>query len=478
MEDSSKRLAEFVNQRAEMTQLNPVGFDSLSLDVFESLHIPYAAVAVVGELKDGVGHAIEGAKSSRLAQAGLLLGLGVVAHKVFQRGLEQDADETGREFGIDAEGNVTNEQATGFMALIRETLDSISGFFKDDDPETQRIIDLTPMPITIDSGLDPEGFKPPADARSNTVKRPFEIPVEVAQRSVRSAERTYESGDDKVSEVKDAVTYASKAVGIPESLLLAVANKESRMGRITNNTASSATGAFQLMPNTFREIQSQYSGQFPILNQGIGSTRAQAVAAAIYLKDAGRKHREFRGRNISATEAYLYYLMGHGGGKSFINSIESTPNRVAALDWQAAAAANPSVFYDVSSGRRPRSYKQIYEYLVAEVGTVAALFEQRLKETRTAVPVHPAPVPPVTTTGPVQRTPIADKPTPPVGEKAKVQPVPMKIALPDMNEPAAEQPKQTVEEPQPQGSSSSAPSSNPLPQSFIRGKQGMVFSTN
>jgi hypothetical protein len=451
-EKETSRMTEYIQRRAESSRMKPVEYNGEPFD-FLGLQIPYSAMAIPDKAMSFVG--------GQPMRLGLML-IAVIAGGFYiirkvPEWIEAGWQGVRESFGLDENGNVIDENATGFRKLIQDTLQFIErllGVGASSEPSPE--INNTPLPSV------PE---------RNSEGSSFEVSKDKAKSAIDAANRTYDSADTRVQAVRKSAAYAARIVGIPESTLLAVANRESRMGKITNNTASSATTAWQLMPGTFNQIKSRYATQFPVLNKGLHDPEAAAVAAALYLKGASQTQYARVGRYASPTEQYIYYLMGHGGGRKFLEAVQNTPNKIAAVDWPAAAKANPSVFYD--SGK-PRTYKQIFEYLIAEVGVVAAMFEDRLGERKG---------PPIADTVPAVESPngsitAVGNSTGSSSSSYIPKPVPIKVDITPVvsTNPIDVESTSKSEESSGEGTGVEGEPNKDQPQSFARTKQGWMLA--
>lgn len=452
----SERMLEYLKRKAAASRLRPVEYDNVEdLELIDGLSIPYDSLLITPFVM------ARSASYRTGVIVGLVLFAGALSYYAY-RFLEDIWSDLKKRHGLGDDG-AASEAATSFASIVEGTMRFVRRLFGSEEPAESDTVDVTPMPTMPG---------PIVDETEPTLMTPSPN-SEAARRAVANARRTYEAKDPRVAAVREAAAYAAKQVGVQESLLLAVGNKESRLGRFTNNVMSSAKSPWQLLPGTFEDIRKKYSKQFPVLNMGINNPKAAAVAAALYLKGSGRAHRESFGRDASATEHYVYYLLGRGGGKKFLAALAATPNKVAATDWRKEAAANPSVFYDVANGRRPRTYKQIFDYLTNEVGTVASMFAQRLRENRAAPTMLASEkVAPVAVESPSKKT--AGRP---IVLPVDVRPSPIKVDFPDLNESLRSETVSPAQQSQRnEGGSSSSVAPNTKPQGFLRGRQGLVFA--
>src|SRR5690606_1528332 len=121
----------------------------------------------------------------------------------------------------------------------------------------------------------------------------------------------------------------------------------------------------------------------------------------------------------------------------------------------------------------PRTYRELFDYLIAEVGVVAAAFEERLAK---QVPPSQQEVAPA-----VQ----APQPSPRAASPVKVpasmvRPVEHKVLMPDLVIQVNERREQAVpaRESEDVQTEEATKKQQKLPQNFIRGRQGLVYATD
>jgi len=173
-------------------------------------------------------------------------------------------------------------------------------------------------------------------------------------------------------DVQKALAEASKGSGISQPVLYAVANKESKLGKMNISMSSSARGILQMLPKSYKEMVKKYGKELGIGPNDIDSNRANAIMGALYLRGLAETYRRNVGGNPSVTQLYIMYLMGPYGGLRFLKAMEANPKAIAADETPQAAAANPGVFYSRDGGKRTaRSYAEVFSYLSREVEDVS-----------------------------------------------------------------------------------------------------------
>jgi hypothetical protein len=185
------------------------------------------------------------------------------------------------------------------------------------------------------------------------------------------------------------IQRAANATAVDFGYLVAQASQESSFQPEASSTGSTATGLYQFTEGTWLREFKLHGAQY-----GYG-----ALAQAITLDDSGRAHvadpearkqildlrkdpalsaslaaelaRENRaalehdlGRSVNHTELYLAHFLGAGGASKLISALAAGGGAKAAELLPAAAAANPSVFYDGDG--RPRSVGELYQRFAAK----------------------------------------------------------------------------------------------------------------
>lgn len=172
-------------------------------------------------------------------------------------------------------------------------------------------------------------------------------------------------------DVQKALAEASRVSGISQPVLYAVANKESKLGKMNVSMSSSARGIMQMLPGSYKEMVVKHGKALGIGPNDIDSNRANAIMGALYLRGLAETYRRNVGGNPTITQLYIMYLLGPYGGLRFLKRLEASPTSYAADDTPQAAAANPSVFYSRDGGKRTaRSYAEMFSYLSREVEDV------------------------------------------------------------------------------------------------------------
>ena len=91
---------------------------------------------------------------------------------------------------------------------------------------------------------------------------------------------------------------------------------------------------------------------------------ANAVMAGAFTKANATNLAQKLGREPSEGELYIAHFLGAGGAARLISQAASNPNATAATSFGNAAQANPSIFYDRTTGTA-RSVAQVRDVLTA-----------------------------------------------------------------------------------------------------------------
>lgn len=295
---------------------------------------------------------------------GALAGLAIGGAITFTLGLFKDEiDEKTDEIEEEGKQDVVGDEKSWWQR-----------FFGDEEmPPSDREVEVTTSPSSdVDlttpddenagSPKDKQTTRQPSRTRSSHARAQPSDGARIAKKWQQTA-----SYGQAAKGLPGAIQAASKATGVSPSILYAFAFKETRFGKIMNNTTSSAQGVFQFLPRTWKEIENKYSKQFPVLKMGPKNIRAAALGAALMIKGLIRTYtRNFAG-NPSATDLYMMYLLGPTGGTRFLKAMENNPEASAPRTFPREAKANPSVFYQAG---RARTLGGVYRYMDEEIGEV------------------------------------------------------------------------------------------------------------
>ena len=192
--------------------------------------------------------------------------------------------------------------------------------------------------------------------------------------------------------VISAVRQASLSTGVDFSYLMEKAAVESNFNTDAKASTSSATGLYQFTESTWLDMIAQHGAAHglgtlaseitvgadgtptvtnaadrqKILDLRTDPTVAASMAAEL-AKDNKAQLQATIGGHIGGTELYLAHFLGAGGAAKFLTAYRENPNETAATVLPDAAAANPGVFTDTTSGK-PATLGQIYDRFAAHFG--------------------------------------------------------------------------------------------------------------
>lgn len=186
-----------------------------------------------------------------------------------------------------------------------------------------------------------------------------------------------------------ALARASKATGVDFEYLVDTALRESNLKTSAKSKASSATGLFQFIDQTWLSTVKEFGPKFglqrysdaiertpsgrhivssPSLKREILALRTDpeisAVMAGAYASKSATYLKEALGREPSQGEVYIAHFLGLKGGAELVSAAAQKPNVSAATLFPAAAKSNPSIFYNKRG--QARSVAQVYNTLVSK----------------------------------------------------------------------------------------------------------------
>jgi hypothetical protein len=241
------------------------------------------------------------------------------------------------------------------------------------------------------------------------------------------------SNSSAVAAVTGAIHQAASATGTSFQYLLATAQVESGLNPQAGASTSSARGLFQFIDQTWLATMKQagpslgygqyasaitknaagkYEVQDPAMRGEILKLRndptANAVMAGAFTQANAALLSGQLGRTPSEGELYIAHFLGAGGAAHLISAAGADPNASAAGYFPNAASANPSIFYDRSTGA-PRSLAQVRDVLTARYDVAArtgnsAVAQASGIDIAMLRPIPPMPIPSVSGASPVAAT--------------------------------------------------------------------------
>lgn len=147
------------------------------------------------------------------------------------------------------------------------------------------------------------------------------------------------TGSGSWGAVKDTIIAAAKVVGVDPGLLAGMAAQESGFQPGIRAKGSSATGLFQFLDGTWKQMLKQYGPKYNI-PAGTPATNgaANAILGAQYVKDNIEALRKVT-NNVQPGDAYLAHFLGLGGARK---ALQAGDNASFASLFPQAARANPA----------------------------------------------------------------------------------------------------------------------------------------
>lgn len=173
---------------------------------------------------------------------------------------------------------------------------------------------------------------------------------------------------------------AAENTGVPFDFLLKTAARESGMHSSAQAKGSSAAGLFQFVEQTWLGMVSRHGAKYGLGKEATKITRNED--GKYQIADTATRNRvlglrfdpkvstdmaaeltaenkaqlaQGLGRQPTEAELYAAHFLGAGGALHLIKAAAANPNRLASLEFPAAAKANPAVFHDASGESRTLS---------------------------------------------------------------------------------------------------------------------------
>ena len=210
------------------------------------------------------------------------------------------------------------------------------------------------------------------------------------------------------STVTGAIRQASQATGTSFNYLLATAQVESGLNPQAGASTSSARGLFQFVEQTWlgtmkeagsalgysryadaitKTASDRYEVKDPAMRREILNLRndpsANAVMAGAFTQANTSILASKLGRPPSEGELYIAHFLGAGGAARLITLAANQPSAKADNFFANAADANPSIFYDHTTGKS-RSLAQVRDVLTARYDVARSKPEEPIAVARVA----------------------------------------------------------------------------------------------
>lgn len=244
-------------------------------------------------------------------------------------------------------------------------------------------------PVTSTEPAPAPAPAPPAPAAAPPAPTPAPTPEPVTRPVMASSGTGLKPGGGlglKMPEgtIKDAISTASKRVGVDEAIMLAVAQQESGFNPSAKAGTSSAKGLYQFIDASWAGMVKKYGGAYPELNAGPLDANASAIAGALYIKE----NSDFLRKNnipVNATNIYASHFLGPGGARQLLSA---DPAGSAAALMPGPAAANKNIFFKKDG--TSRSIGEVIEVLYNKVGSKADQYASMIGSAPTMIASAPS----------------------------------------------------------------------------------------
>lgn len=160
------------------------------------------------------------------------------------------------------------------------------------------------------------------------------------------------------------IEKAAELVGAPADVMLIFAGMESDFNPSAGAGTSSAKGLFQFIRSTWAIMVRRYGQKYGIGIGDIMDPFANAVMAALLMKESMVQLKSLGISSPNAVDLYLVHFLGDVA--PFYANLDKPGYQI----YPKAASSNPSVFRDKSG--RPRTLREVYQYFAARMANVSA----------------------------------------------------------------------------------------------------------
>lgn len=140
--------------------------------------------------------------------------------------------------------------------------------------------------------------------------------------------------------VADIIKKAAERTGVDYGTMMAFAKQESGFNPSAKAKTSSASGLFQFIGSTWKNMVAKYGSTFGIGEGDVMDPLANATMGAMYIKENSNFLRK-NGIPINGTTLYAAHFLGPGGAAKLFGADQ---NADATALMPAAAKANPGIF--------------------------------------------------------------------------------------------------------------------------------------
>ena len=162
---------------------------------------------------------------------------------------------------------------------------------------------------------------------------------------------------DGAKNVMPLLLAVAKMVGVDPHLLATMCAVESDFKISAKADTSSASGLFQFISGTWKDVIRKYGDRYGISpNATRNDPRANALMGAEYIRENYESLARSIGRKPNANDLYLAHFLGAGGAKKVL---KGNPDELASRLNPDAAASNRSVFFKDNGNGAPRTVREL-----------------------------------------------------------------------------------------------------------------------
>ncbi|MGE8452712.1 MAG: transglycosylase SLT domain-containing protein, partial [Pseudomonadales bacterium] len=202
------------------------------------------------------------------------------------------------------------------------------GFTSEDDSEASfwgRIFGASPTRASVGGGTSQYGVGATAERMGYTGGV-------ASEKETANAEKILQT--KRSATVAGAIKEASRVTGVDESILNAIAYKESTFNPNAKAPTSTAKGLFQFLDGTWKGVLNQYGARYGVPKDASPyDPLSAAIMGGVYLKHEIYPQIAKVRPNPNATDLYMGHFMGPVGGRNWLRNMMNNPNAIAANDF-------------------------------------------------------------------------------------------------------------------------------------------------
>ena len=216
-----------------------------------------------------------------------------------------------------------------------------------------------------------------------------------------------------MQKVKEIIAEAGRRVGVDPRIMQIMAAIESSFNPMAKAKTSSATGLFQFINSTWKEMTQKVGAKYGIsANSDRTDAMTNSLMGAEFLKGNANTIKKVK-PNPSVTDLYIAHFLGPGGAQQFL---KSSPDTIGAEVFPKPAKANPSIFRADGGKGGYLSIGQIYQNFENKLKRLAASYGIEFPTSGTNMTTGNPPKP--MEEGPKEPPPLATVGTTPPGSSA------------------------------------------------------------